>query len=43
VRVGKKLLVKRAEFDRWLGQHRRSRATDALGGIVDEILSSLKE
>ena len=43
VQVGRKLLVKRTDFDSWLKQHGRRRSADDLGGIVNEMVTTLKE
>ena len=42
VQVGRKLLVKRTDFDGWLRQHGRRRSADDLAGIVNEMVTNPK-
>jgi len=41
-RVGKKILLRRSEFDRWMERHRLMPASSVdVNGVVDQILADL--
>lgn len=40
--VGRKILVRKREFDRWLRQHRSPKSADTVKAIVDDVMKGMR-